>query len=59
MVTRKEVLYEIFVDTHKAYGALERWQTLEILEGYGVAPQVCRLLTRYWDYATMETRARG
>ena len=35
---REEVLYVIFIDLHKAYGALDRDICLEILEGYGVGP---------------------
>ena len=37
-VLRKEVLYMIFLDLHKAYDALDRYRCLEILEGYGVGP---------------------
>ena len=32
---REEVLYEIFLDLHKAYDVLDRDRYLEILEGYG------------------------
>ena len=46
----KKVLYKIFVYIHKYNDTLERGRALEILEGYGVVPQVCRLLTRYWDW---------
>ena len=35
-VMREEVLYVIFLDLTKAYDALERSRSLEILEGYGV-----------------------
>ena len=35
---RKEVLYVIFLDLHKAYGHLDRSRCLEILEGYNVGP---------------------
>ena len=36
----KEVLYDIFVYTHKVYDALDWGFSLEILEGCGVVPQV-------------------
>ena len=35
---REEVLYVIFLDLIKAYNALDRSRSLEILEGYGVGP---------------------
>ena len=41
---REEVLYMIFLDLHKAYDALDRYRCLEILEGYDVGPQSCRIL---------------
>ena len=37
---REEVMYMIFLDMHKAYGALDRSRCLEILEGYRVGPRV-------------------
>ena len=35
---REEVLYDIFLDLHKAHCVLERDMCLEILKGYGVKP---------------------
>ena len=34
----EEVLYEIFLDLHKAYDALDRNRCLDILAAYGVGP---------------------
>ena len=51
--TRKEVLYVIFLDLTKAYDALDRSRSLEILKGYGVGERVRRLLTVYWGRTTM------
>ena len=56
---RKEVLYGIFLDLHKAYDALERSRCLEILEGYGVGPRARWLLRAYWGKMTMVARAGG
>ena len=42
-------LYEIFLDLKKAYDALDRERTLEILKGYGVGPAVLRLLCNFWE----------
>ena len=59
MVMRKEVLYEIFLDLHKAYDALYHGECLDILVEYGVGPRAIRLLRRYWDHLTMVTRYGG
>ena len=56
---REEVLYVIFLDLHKAYGALDRARYLEILEGYGVGPQARKILQKYWHRLTMVARAGG
>ena len=49
----------IFLDLTKAYDALERSRSLDILEGYGVGPRVRRLLQAYWGKSTMVARAGG
>ena len=54
---RQEVLYEIFVDIQKSYDTLDQGCALMILEEYRMRPQVCRILTRYWDWANMLLRA--
>ena len=54
---REEALYVIFLDLTKAYDALDRSRTLEILKGYGVGERVRRLLTVYWERTAMVARA--
>ena len=44
---REEVLYVIFLELTKAYDALDRSRSLEILKGYGVGERVRRLLREY------------
>ena len=56
---REEVLYVIFLDLTKAYDALDRSRSLEILKGYRVGDRVRRLLREYWDNTTMVERAGG
>ena len=56
---REEILYVIFLDLHKAYDALDRYRCLEILKGYFMVPQACRLLQTYWRRLTMVARAGG
>ena len=40
---RETVLRSVFLDMHKAYDALDRYQCLDILEGYGVGPRTLRI----------------
>ena len=54
-----EVMYDIFVNIHKIYDALDWGRALEILEGCGVGPQVLQLLTQYWYWETMVARIFG
>ena len=49
----------IFLDLTKAYAALDRSRSLEILKGYGVGDRLQRLLREYWDKTTMVARAGG
>ena len=54
---REEVLYVIFLDLTKAYDALDRSRSLEILKGYGVGERVQRLLAVYWERTKVVARA--
>ena len=54
---REEVLYVIFLDLHKAYGALDSSRCLDILKGDGVGPRACWLLQTYWRRLEMVERA--
>ena len=52
-------MYEIFLDLHKAYNALDRSRYLEILEGCGVGPQARRFLQTYWMILMVVARVGG
>ena len=56
---REEVLYVIFLDLTKAYDALDRSRSLEILKGYVVGERVRQLLREYWNKTTMVAREGG
>ena len=56
---KEEVLYVIFLELTKAYDALDRSRSLEILKGYGAGDRVRRMLREYWDKTTMVERVRG
>ena len=47
----------IFLNLTKAYDALDRSRSLEILKGYGVGERVRRLLSVYWERTKMVARA--
>ena len=54
---REEFLYVVFLGLTKAYDALERSRSLEILKGYGVGERVRKMLREYWERTTMVARA--
>ena len=56
---RQTPLYTIFLDLRKAYDAMDRGRCIEILEGYGVGPNMLRLIIYFWESAEMVCRASG
>ena len=52
-------LYAIFLDLQKAYYTLDRKRTLEILEGYGVGPNIRTFLKKVWDGDTLVSKQAG
>ncbi len=52
-------LYQIYIDLKKAYDALDREQTLDILAAYGVGPKMLALQKHFWDTAKLVCRAGG
>ena len=56
---REEVLYNILLDLHKAYYALDRDIYLGILAAYKMGSRAIRLLWWSWDRLTMVTQAGG
>ena len=57
MAVRYSVLFEVFLDLHKAYDALDRERALDLLSVYGVGPRTVQLLRTYWDRLTMVAKA--
>ena len=49
----REILFEIFLDLHKAYDALYYGCCLDTIVAYRVGPWALRLLRRYWDHLSM------
>ena len=45
----QKILHFIFLDLRKAYDIVDRERLLEILEGYGVGPNILGLLKFYWE----------
>jgi len=51
--------YFVFLDISKAYDALDRQRTLQILTAYGVGPNIRRLLHRFWSTQRVVPRQAG
>ena len=53
--------YGIFIDLWKwkAYDAMDRGRCIEIMEAYGVGPNIIHLLNSFWDEAELVCRAHG
>ena len=41
-------LLQVFLDVQKAYDSLDQERCLELLRGYGLGPNLARLLDNYW-----------
>ncbi len=44
--------YGVFVDLTKAFDALDREQFLQLMDEYGVGPNMRQLIQHFWDEAT-------
>jgi hypothetical protein len=55
----QEALYATFIDLRKAYDAMDRERCLLLLKGYGVGPNMLRLIEHFWDVAMLACRAVG
>jgi Reverse transcriptase (RNA-dependent DNA polymerase) len=43
----------IFLDIKKAYDSLDRGRALQLLQNYGVDPNICRIIQQIWEQDTM------
>ena len=50
---RQSPLFGIFIDLRKAYDAMDRERCVEILRGYGAGPHILRLVTKFWENASL------
>ena len=44
-----DTLFQVFLDIHRTYNSLDRERCLEVLNGYGMRPNLTRLLKPYWE----------
>mmetsp|Transcript_21821 Transcript_21821/g.47506 ORF Transcript_21821/g.47506 Transcript_21821/m.47506 type:complete len:265 (+) Transcript_21821:1172-1966(+) len=56
---KQHSLFMIFIDLKKACDAMDRGQCKEILVGYGIGPNMIRLIMYFWDNAVLVCRASG
>ena len=49
----EEVLYKVFLEIQKAYNALDKKLSLEILVWYGIGTRTKRFLWLYWEHLLM------
>jgi Reverse transcriptase (RNA-dependent DNA polymerase) len=54
-----KTLSQVFLDLSKAYDTLDRGHTLDLLQGYGVGPNVRALLSNFWDNLQLVPRQGG
>jgi len=52
-------LFMIFLDLKKAYDTLDREEAIRILRGYGVGPNIIRIIENIWAGDTMVTKQSG
>jgi hypothetical protein len=52
-------LFLVFLDLKKAYDTLDREQAIRILIGYGVGPNVIRIIENIWAGDTLVTKQSG
>ena len=55
----QDPLFAVFIDLRKAFDAMDRGRILEILENYGVGPNILRLIKLFWLKAELVCRANG
>ena len=55
----QDPLFAVFIDLRKALDAMDRVRILEILENYGVGPNILRLIKSFWLKAELVCRANG
>ena len=51
-----DCLFLVFLDLHKAYNTVDRYQPIQILGGYGAGPCMCRLLDTFWSHQQLVPR---
>jgi hypothetical protein len=55
----QEPLYIVFIDLAKAYDTIDCHRALDILSANGVGPNIIRLLTNFWNQATVALQQSG
>ena len=57
MTMTQDVIFEVFLNLHNAYSALNMERCFETLVGYGIGSRIKRILCLYWEHLLMVDRA--
>ena len=52
-----KLIFQVFIDVRKAYNSLDRGICMEILRGYGLRPNLQRLIHHYLDEQKVVSKA--
>ena len=58
-LVKGQPLFQVFLDLSKAYDSLDRDRTLQVLEAYGVGPNVLHFLSCIWEWSHLVPRIAG
>lgn len=58
-IQQGRALYQVFLDLKKAYDTLDRQRTLQLLQAYGLGPNLLGILSAFWNNLQLVPRQGG
>ena len=55
--TVHEQMFKVFIEIQTAYNSLDRWICMKILRGYGLGPNIQKIIQIYWDRKNVVPKA--
>jgi hypothetical protein len=52
-ICERHPLYQVFLDLTKAYDTVDHDRAMDIFAGYGIGPNICRVISTYWELETI------